>query len=152
MHCSFPDEVVMQNWRIWYRTMSPLTRKRWVAFVVYCWFNALLFLGFVMAGVLSAAMPGFEIRLGTNLMFMSSGTLIFWFLPLSAVFFIAPLLPKTTWAWRFNVMVLCLGVALLFLLPVAILILAFWLSEEMQTAYGQSSMAPGNVLPPPSPA
>lgn len=137
----------MKQWS-WFQELNPLARKRWVAFALYCWFTAAIFLGIVIIGILNAFVPAVDVRLGTNLMFMSSGVMIFWFLPLFALFFIAPLLPKQSWAWRFNMMVLCLGIATLFLLPVAVIMVAFWLSEDLQRAYGVESMSPDKVRPP----
>jgi hypothetical protein len=100
----------------------------WVWFIVYCVAMGLLYLVNALLNIIAitaADTSGGAILRVILVMIYSIGTVLF---------AAAPFLPKTRWAWIYDIVVICIG-CISCCLPASIALLIFWLKPELKTFF-----------------
>lgn len=109
--------------------------RHWVWFAVYCFVNAAIFLGITLAAVISV-IAGDPLRFGTEVVALGPPQLVALSLPIGLAFLLGPLLPRKDYVWRYNVALLCFGASMLYLLPFAVAVMAYWFDDDIKSMYG----------------
>ncbi|MBA2661358.1 MAG: hypothetical protein H0U74_03635 [Bradymonadaceae bacterium] len=127
------------------RSISSVLRRtprKWWWFAAYCFANAGLFLALVVYAIYFMFNPALQLRIGTEMVFMGPAEIIALSLPLAIAFGVGPLLARKDWAWRYNVGLLCFGIASFYALPFAIAVLAMWVGNDMKRLYHHEAADP----------
>ena len=67
-------------------------------------------------------------------------------------FAIAPFLPRRSWVWIYDVVLICFGMTSICSMPAAIPLLIFWFKPETQAYFGRGTAAVSPSSPPVVPA
>lgn len=110
----------------------------WTWFVVYCVAMALLYLacavGFPFAIAQDPEMTRQDVMILGGIV---AGVCVAFAVP----FAIAPFLPRRSWVWIYDVVLICFGMTSVCCLPITIPLLIFWLKPETQAYFGRGTVA-----------
>ena len=119
-------------------------------FIAYCITMALLYLVTAIVGVVFLVIEPTDPDM-TEAEAKVMGSV---FLILGLVFFAGyvagPFLPRTSWAWIFGLVLICIGLSSACCLPVCLPLLLFWLKPELKAFFGREmNVRPFSPPPPP---
>ena len=112
-------------------------------FVVYCAVFVVLYWGFALLCPFLISLDEELTRRDTMILGGIMAGLCFAF---GIPFAIAPFLPRRSWVWIYDIVLICFGMTSICSMPAAIPLLIFWFKPETQAYFGR-----GVAVPPPSP-
>ena len=127
--------------------MTPPTPSAHIWFVAYCVLMALAYLSLSVMGIVfmfiepDQDMSAAEAKV-MGIVFLVMG--VAFCVPYAA----APFLPRQSWVWVFNLVLICIGLGSLCCLPICIPLLLSWMKPDMKAYYGRD-VAPSRPPPPP---
>jgi hypothetical protein len=123
------------------RSIQPPPPPVWNWYVAYCVLMAILYLLVVVVGFVFLFMDPADLDSDP----MQAKIMAFIFigvgLPLLVPYAIAPFLPRRSWVWIFDLVLICIGLTSACCLPAAIPLLIFWLKPETKVYFGREPTA-----------